>query len=202
MNKFLTVISTAIVLALPAAAHEDDIRHAGAHVHGKGEAFISLSGTRLTFDLTAPKANFALADGGFANASGENMPALADLISVTPAAKCEQESLKIEVLTIGGTEHEGHDDHDEDHQEHADDHDEHMDHDDEDGHHDEDDHTGHQDFLLSGKMTCAAPDKLKSVELTLFETFTGFESLNVVFTTDDDMLATTLGPNKTKVNRP
>ena len=212
-------------------AHDGDhVRQARAHVHGVGEALISLEGNDFFFQVTAPGANFVSADGGALSmedatklsfSSGLFPVEPSDIVSLPSSAKCEVVEITLEVEAVGGGDedhdHADHDehDHDEHHAEHDEDHDEHHakhneDHDEHDhdadhaehADHDQDDHSGHTDMLLTYQAECARPERIKSVELSLFDTWSGFESLNTTFLTDDGAASATLTAQSTKIDRP
>lgn len=198
MKKIVAGLSASILLAAPASAHEQEVRSAGAHVHGKGDAFLSLTGNVLSFDLSAPKANFTLANGEMPDYSGTELPAFSDLIGISDKAGCELRTISIEEMVIGQSEgtHDHADDHDHDTQE------EHADHDADDEHEMHEDHAGHMDYLLSMSLECKKPEQIRKVDFTLFETYNGFEEVNLIFEAGDDMIATTLDAKKTSVERP
>lgn len=181
-------------------AHEP-VRSASAHVHGTGDAFINLSGNELFIQLSGPKANFALPGGEYDLSSQE----LEDFVTLPSSAKCTLEGVELELT--GEFDVEEHHDHDDDDHEHGDDHahndDDHGDdHGDDHAHDDHDSHEGHADILLSLTADCAKPDKIKSITLSLFDTFEGFETVNVVFNTDSGAEAKTVSSASDKISRP
>lgn len=216
MKKIVAGLSASLILAIPASAHEQEVRSAGAHVHGKGDAFLSITGDILSFDLSAPKANFMLADGNLADFSGSDLPSYSDLIGLPEKAGCVLASMDVEAI-VNGQDH----DHDEDAEMHDhesdsddahhgedDDHENHDDHEmhEEDSEHADhsahDEHAGHADYLISLSLSCKKPEHIRNVEFTFFETYTGFNEVNLIFAVEDDMIATTLDSKKTKVDRP
>ncbi|MAK60374.1 MAG: hypothetical protein CMK09_05305 [Ponticaulis sp.] len=201
----LPLIAITGLSLLIAGADGDHTRQARAHTHGEGEALIAIEGNELFIQIAAPAANFVSASGSVmtANEDGPLSFEAGDVASVEKGANCSLESLVVEnEMLSGGAEHDhGEHDHDEhDHSEH--DHDEHAGHDEHD--HDEhgDDHSGHSNYLLTYEATCANPDKIKSVDFTLFETWSGFEKLRTTFLTDDGSGAKTLTPSSTRMDRP
>lgn len=201
----LPIASLAILFA---QAHGDEMRQARAHTHGEGEALISLEGSEFFFQVTAPAANFVTSQGeGISIAAGSALEFRSGLFPVEPdqiiklpkSARCEVSGLKLESEAISGDaddhhehqdgDHEGHDDHA--HDEH--DHDEHGDH---------DEHAGHSNILLTYEATCQKPEKINSVELTLFQTWSGFENLSTTFLTDDGANAARLTSGSSKIDRP
>lgn len=220
MKKIVAGLSASLMLAVPASAHEQEVRSAGAHVHGKGDAFLSLTGDILSFDLSAPKANFMLASGEMPDYSGADLPAFSDLIGISDKAGCELQTISIEEMVVGQSDgthehaddhdhhndeeaHEHHEDHDDheahEHHEEHDDHDAHEHHEEHEGH---DDHAGHMDYLLSMSLQCKKPEQIRKIDFTLFETYSGFEEVNLIFEAGDDMIATNLNSKKTSVDRP
>ena len=205
----LPIASLAILLT---QAHGDEMRQARAHTHGEGEALISLEGGEFFFQVTAPAANFVTSQGeGISLAAGSALEFRSGLFPVEPdqiiklpkSAKCEVSGLTLESEAINGSaddhhehhdgDHEGHDDHDHDHDHDDHDHDEHGDH---------DEHAGHSNILLTVEAACQKPEKIKSVELTLFQTWAGFENLSTTFLTDDGANAARLTPDSRKIDRP
>ncbi len=154
------------------------MRHADAHIHGNSEIFLSLEDTALTIDISAPRANFARADGSLLTEDDVSDALAEDLVSLPDAARCSIASLHLD-QTGDGSHH--HDDH---------------------PHESDDDGGGHSDYLLTLSYSCDAPDALRELDFVLFSNFTGFETAKVIFMSGPDMVATTLNPEKTKVAHP
>ena len=96
-------------------------------------------------------------------------------------------SLSLESEAVGGDAH----DHGEDHHEH--DHDAHGEH---------DEHAEHTNILLTYQAVCQQAGKIKSVELTLFDTWSGFDTLNTTFLTDEGANAARLTDTSARIDRP
>lgn len=192
MKHLLAALTTTSLIALPSLAHEDTVRHAAAHTHGKGDAFLALTGDELIFDLAAPKANFVLANGEGSTIDEDDLPAVSDLFTVPASAGCELDEMVMEEFQAGAGSYDS-ESNDHEHGDHEhDDHEQHESH----------DHSGHSDLMISVVMTCDKPKAIDHITLNLFETYGGFEEVNLVFAVEDEMLATTLKKGQSKVKRP
>lgn len=78
----------------------------------------------------------------------------------------------------GGHDHEGHDHDGHDHDGHDHDHD-HADHDHGSHDHGDHDHGGHADWLVSYRIRCATPQRLRSIDTGLFAAFPSLRSVTV-----------------------
>ena len=155
--------------------------------------------------MVAPAANFATEDAGPLGLEGLQTADLLDqLISPNSAAGCAFTSVEFEIEELEESAEHDHDHHDEghDHDAHAEHHGE--THEDDEHHHDheEDEHAGHSNILMSLDAVCDHPDRLRDVDFTLFETFSGFDSLQTTFVTDNGATATTLTPDTSSISRP
>lgn len=191
----LPIASLALLLA---QAHGDEMRQARAHTHGEGEALISLEGDEFFFQVTAPAANFVTPTGqGISLEAGTTLEFGSSAFPVEPeeivklpkSAKCDVSVLTLESEAIGGASDHHHEHDDDAHEGHEAD-DEH------------DDHAGHANILLTYEATCLKPEKINSVELTLFQTWSGFENLSTTFLTDDGANAARLTSGSSKIDRP
>lgn len=189
MKHLIAALTTTSLIAAPCLAHEDTVRHAAAHVHGKGDAFLALTGDELIFDLAGPKANFVLANGEISELGENALPAISDLFTVPASAGCQLDEMVLEEFQTGGDHHDEESDH------HDEEHDGHEDH-------DSHDHSGHSDIVISVVMTCDKPKAIDHITLNVFETYGGFDEVNLVFAVEDEMLATTLKKGQSKVKRP
>ncbi|MAI88865.1 DUF2796 domain-containing protein [Ponticaulis sp.] len=214
------LISLPILALALSGAHDDAPRQARAHVHGVGEAFLLQESDTLFLQVVAPAANFATEDAGPLGLEGLQTADLMDqLISPNSAAGCAFTSVEFEIEELEESAEHDHDHHDEDHEhdahaehhdhesdEHAEHHAEHHGetHEDDEHHHDheEDEHAGHSNILMSLDAVCDHPDRLRDVDFTLFETFSGFDSLQTTFVTVNSATATTLTPDTSSISRP
>ena len=218
MRYIRHTLSLAALLPLTAIA-------ADKHVHGEAELFIAIEGKQILIEFESPADNIL----GFEHApktkkqrellesSLDKLKSHRALISVSGAA-CEQVATDVESPFADHDEdhhqehnhdehkheeHHGEHKHDEHHDEHDEQHhkEQHAHHD----HHDEHDHgdhkdDGHSDFHASYKLVC---DKNVAETLTAtinaFETFSGFEKIQVNWVTPDKQGASTATPAKTLV---
>lgn len=203
MNRS-TCAALALVLVsgtAPGLADEHDgHRQHGAHVHGHAELAVAMDGPALEINLTSPAANFL----GFEHApQTEEQEAavealektLADpakLFAIDADAQC---ALTASTIEMGSLE-AGHHDHEEHgHAEHGHDTHEHEAHD-----HDAHDHEGeeehHTDIEARYSLTCAKPGALKSITVTLFTEFSGFEEIDAVILSEAGQSAQELDPGR------
>ena len=193
MNRS-TCAALALILAAGAAPlhaeEHDGHRQHGAHVHGHAELAVAMDGPALEINLTSPAANFL----GFEHApqTQEQEAAVevlektladpANLFEISAAAECALTASKIE---MGGLEAGHHD-----HEEHG-----HTDHD-----HDAHDHEGkderHTDIEARYSLTCAKPGALKSITVSVFSEFSGFEEIDAVILSEAGQSAQELDPGQ------
>ncbi|MCG8614290.1 MAG: DUF2796 domain-containing protein [Pseudomonadales bacterium] len=166
-------------------------RQHGAHVHGTATLNIAQEGQRLDIIFESPAANLV----GFEHApeNKQQKQALAEavtqlkqgatLFTPNPEAECTLKSADLDSSLIHHNEHaEEHDDHDEEHDEHeADGHYEEHEHNEEHAHdkehgHDEA-HESHSEMLATYQFHCASPEKLKTISVNLFKSFSGTEKI-------------------------
>lgn len=166
---FPKIISLSALLLLVAplcfASGEEEHRQHGSHVHGLGQMNLAIDGTEVYIELENPSANIV----GF-----EHMPSSAEdrhavqeavekledgesLFLFTSQADC---SLTSAAVSSSLLLHDHEDDHRDGTQEHAD-HGEEV----------------HSEFTAEYRFSCTRPEKLKSVETTLFSVFPGIEKI-------------------------
>ncbi len=168
----------------------------GAHVHGEAVLNLALEGKSVLVELQTPAANIL----GFEHqpATAEQRNAVDRAVQMLEkhatvfqfdAGACRQTSLEMESpFTDDGEDH--HDDghaHKHDHSHHHDhahkhDHDAHH-HDKTDSGHKESEHhkehDSHSEFHIVYHLTCAKPQAISAVEVTVFKHFSGFETVRV-----------------------
>ena len=201
---------TLIGYGLPAATAADAQRQHDAHVHGAGTLNLVQEGQQLHIDLDIPGMDIV----GFEykarttaqkQAVKEVVAALkrgGDLFQMNAEAKCAFNAVEVEVSLLDDAHEDDHDDKDGHkpeaktaHTDHDDHHDRerneaaHHDHKDErqgekHEHHDEDPGQSHSEFHVKYVFTCAAPEQLQQINVRLFETFKGSESLQVQMVTE------------------
>ena len=164
-------------------AKASETRQHGAHVHGIANLNVALDGNNLMIELDSPSANIV----GFehapeneeqAHAVHEAMELLKNgekLFGFTEQAGCTLHDAHVDtdMETDHHDEHESHDQHNE-----KDAHDEHDDHAHAEKDHDHEHDSTHSEFEVSYHFECAQPDKLKSIEVKLFNEFPGFERID------------------------
>lgn len=179
----------------------------GAHVHGLGELSAVLEGETLTITFRSPMYNIVGFERAPSNdeeqaaldAAQETLRSGKGLFVTDAGAGCQL----VEVgVTYFRTHKHGDDDHDHDHSddehEHSEDGDDHS----EDEHdHAEDDANGLGEVEADYAFTCAAPEELQAVDVTLFERFGRFEKINGIALGDGTETAT-LTPAKTRLDMP
>ena len=184
--------------ALPAIAATE--RQLDSHEHGHAQINMAISGNEVLAELISPAANVV----GFEHmpASDEDMHAVEEavkllsqgeqMLAFDAAAGCMMTTAEVEseLMVDAPVDHdddhhdgEKHDEHkhDDDHHD-GEKHDEHK-HDDEhhdgDGHDDHDHDDVHSEFHVTWSFTCEKPDALASVQVNLFEAFSGFDEIDV-----------------------
>ena len=174
LHDVTAVSALGLVLACPVLAGEESghgHREHGAHVHGAGDLNIAVDGNALLIELHGPAANIVGFEHPPRNATEEQAIAdarvkLADpALTFLPNPEAGCRLTEVEVFMELAGDNAGHD-HDHAH-----------------------DHGGggevHSDAGVGYSFDCAAPDKLKSLELALFETFPGNGRLRVQLITPD-----------------
>ena len=195
--RSLLLASTAI-FSLTAAgqsfASDTDLIQEDKHVHGEWELFAALDDDVLTISITGPIVDAVGFEHPPASASeheavkkfSQDLADISAALNVNAAANCTLTGALDLDLPEGYATEDAH------HHEasHTDDHDDHSDHDDHDEHdHDDHDHEEHDlhdsDVTLTYKLACAAPRRLDSIEVRLFDSFPAIEEIDAVFLSDD-----------------
>ena len=158
-------------LMLTTAAHADETRELGAHVHGEGRLDIAIDGTAVALSLAVPGADVV----GFEHAAETDEEQAAveaavatlerplDLFVMPEAAGCAVTSADVAVVTEEADDH----DHDHDH-DHGHDHGE-----------DEGKEATHSEVEAEYLLTCAAPEALDRIDFAWFEAFPNSQELAV-----------------------
>ena len=145
--------------------HSDEHRHHEAHVHGEAELSLLIDGKSVVFELKSPALNVL----GF-----EHEPKTNEEKEIVKKANKKLSNYKniisIPDLNCQVIKSEIDSPYEEDH---------HHDHDHHDEHHDED--VEHGDYYLSYSLTCENMNKLKTIEVKLFDNFDGFENIEAVW---------------------
>jgi len=167
-------------------------RHHGSHVHGIAHINVALEKNELYIEVKSPAANIV----GFEHSPGNEKEKRA-VKEAVETLKAGEKVFKLtsragailkEADVTTGHEDEAHNDdehekHDAGHHEHAKkDHDEY-----------------HSDFKAVYRFYCKHPDKLKYLDVNLFEQFKGIEKIEVQVLTETKQTALELTPQKNKI---
>lgn len=192
-----TVMVTLLITLFIATAHASE-----KHVHGEAQLFIVIDGERVLIELETPADNIL----GFEHRpSTQEQQQLLDkslvlldnhkrLLSFDQGA-CQQLSREIEspFSDQHADEHDGHDEHAGDHH----DHDGHHGHD---NHHDHaDKHEEHTSFHLTYTLNCSDAMGITSATVTAFESFEGFNSIEVNWVKGDRQSSRKVTKDKTSI---
>lgn len=60
----------------------------------------------------------------------------------------------------------------------------------------------HADYVVTAQWTCTRPEKLDQISLKLFETYGGFDTVKVIFFTDDNSVAKSANARQAVISRP
>ena len=195
-------------------------RDLGSHVHGVAELGIAADGESLVFEFESPAANII----GFEHApkTDEQEQAVASaltqledgakIFSIDAKAGCAFKEAKVvspfeashktaDTPDKHGHGEDGHAKHDA--RDKDDSHEAHKDHD-----HDHDHGDGHaagdvhSEFTAQYAFTCGTLSAMRSIEVSLFETFPGIEEINAVFLGDNLQFGVDLTKKNTSINVP
>jgi len=168
--------SIALTLALSSAAYASDREH-DSHEHGAATLDVVIDGAQMFVTFDSPWMNLV----GFEHApsTDEQRDAVANAqaqledgmlaLGIDSGAGCTLQTTGIDssmAMDDHGDEH-GHDDHGDDHDD---------DHSDEHGH---DEHDDEHEISVNWAFTCENPDAVSTLALSLFDNFSGIETLSV-----------------------
>lgn len=195
MNQFkVSVFFITLLAVFPFANAEQASKSLEAHVHGLSELTVAMDAKSLEIQLVSPAMNLV----GFEHKATSTQDIAAvkkaelilgqqDSLFLIAGGDCEHLSSSIDSGDLLETDGH-HDDHDK-HGDH-DDHEKHNDHDDHDkpdehhahDHHNENDHKeSHSEMVASYSYSCNDSFKLSSIKVSLFESFPGIETINVMW---------------------
>lgn len=165
------LLCTASVLLIPlAAASAEERRELDAHEHGHGSFNMAVEGETVAVELRVPGADIvgfehdakSAKDKAALKAARDNLSEPLALFKMPAAAGCKVTSAKAEFVLDAEHKDEKHaDDH---HEKHAG---------------AKEAKTEHAEFHADYQLTCAAPDKLTSIDFAYFKTFKNAEELEV-----------------------
>lgn len=207
------LITSLFILVAPFSSADTQRQH-DVHEHGAARLGIAQEGAQLQIELHSPAFNLI----GFEHApSNENEKQVlasalkrlansAQLFNLPAAAKCQATDVELHTPLAEAHEddhHEAHDEHEHDeheHEAHKDhDHDEHQDDKHEEHEHDHEQDTNHSDVEVHWSFHCAAPEKLATIQVILFNEFSNLTDLDVDYLTDLGQGAIELTPNQATV---
>ena len=215
--RHLSTVALAMGAMLSCAAlakhHDDEHRHAEAHVHGIGQLNFAVEGKQVHLELDIPGFDIlgfeSINSDAQREALNKAVQALKqpDLWDFTDAAGCQLQT--VSVTTDGDAHHQHADDHHheghhhEGHHAHGDKHDHHHE-----GHHahsDKHDHhhaeeathkSTHMDLAATYVYQCSQPKQLKHISTRLFDRFEHSATLKVQGFTDVGQVAGTMTRNQ------
>lgn len=174
IKKASTLFIVFFSINIHANEENHEHRHHEAHVHGEAELNLLIDGMTIAIELKSPALNLL----GFEHEPKTNeeketvkqvnkkLSNYKNLISINDL-NCQV--AETEIVSPYETEH------DEEH--HGD------------KHHDEDHHSDddHGDYYLSYSLKCENTGKLKTIEIKLFDTFDGFETIEATWINQTDL---------------
>jgi hypothetical protein len=205
-KPFVNIISLVAVLigVAPSIYAEKNETNLDAHVHGLSELTIALEGEDLDIQLTSPAMNIV----GFEYkvVSKKDIEAIKNAKSILNQPEvlflfsdngCEP--INIDVDVTGLIEEDDHGQHD-NKQNHHNDHDDHKEHDDHEDHkndkhedhHKHDKHEGHSEIVANYSYRCKDIAKLSSIQVSLFEAFSGIHKIHTMWLTPSKQGSVTL----------
>ena len=167
-----------------------------SHIHGVAHINVALEKNELYIEFRSPSANIV----GFEHSPGNEKEekAVKQAVEILNAGdKVFKLSSKVgavieEIVVITGHEDENHD------ESHTDDHSEKHDAD-HNNHAKEDHDKQHSEFKAIYRFNCKHPDKLKHLDVVLFEHFRGIEEIEVQILTETKQTALELTPKKNRI---
>jgi hypothetical protein len=177
-------------MPVAAQAHDDHDSHAGhaAHVHGVGKLDVALDGKTLSLHLDSPLMNLvgfehaanSAADQQAVQKMAATLRDAGKLFLANPEAGCTLSSVKLESAAMGpallGEKAAAP------------------------AARQEAGHDGHADLDGDFAFNCSQPERLRSMQIGLFEAFKGFQKIDVQFVTAKRQGAAQLLPGKALLN--
>lgn len=190
---FFTLI-VCIFSLLPQSSAVAEMRHHESHVHGQATVNIAISDRDVHIELESPAANIVGFEHSPQNHEQEQALQLAEkqlreantLFTFNKKADCQLKSAKV----TNNMEGEHHSDNHHDEEGHEDGH-QHA------GEHDE---AQHSEFHALYHFECSQPEKLQTINIMLFESFHGFEKLDVQLLSPKGQSASTVTAQHHKIN--
>lgn len=198
-KRIFSIVSLIMVFTgfVPSVYAENNGTSLDAHVHGLSELTIALEGESLNLQLTSPAMNIV----GFEYKAASkkdieavktaesilSQPEVLFMLSDNRSNGCKPINIKVDASGLleednhGQHDHKEHNDH-KDHNDH-DDHDDHKNHDDHKDHHDHEKHESHSEIVANYSYHCKDITKLSSIEVSLFEAFSGIYKIHTMWVT-------------------
>ena len=205
-KPFVNIISLVAVLmgVAPSIYAEKNETNLDAHVHGLSELTIALEGEDLDIQLTSPAMNIVGFE--YKAVSKKDIEAIKNAKSILNQPEvlflfsdngCKP--INIDVDVTGLIEEDDHRQHD-NKQNHHNDHDYHKEHDDHEDHkndkhedhHKHDKHEGHSEIVANYSYRCKDIAKLSSIQVSLFEAFSGIHKIHTMWLTPSKQGSVTL----------
>lgn len=179
-----------VCFSINISANEEDHehRHHEAHVHGEAELNLLIDGTTIAIELKSPALNVL----GFEHEPKTDKEKevvkqankkLSNYKNIISIAGLSCQVVESEIESPYGSEHEeGHHEHD---------------------HHDEDHHSeddDHGDYYLSYSLRCENTNKLKTIEVKVFDNFQGFETIEATWINQTDLGSAELSTENKIIN--
>lgn len=193
----VNIVSLVVVLmgVAPSIYAEKKETNHDAHVHGLSELTIASEGEDLNIQLTSPAMNIVGFE--YKAVSKKDIEAIKNAKSILNKPEvlflfsdngCKP--INIDVDVTGLIEEDDHGQHD-NKQNHHNDHDDHKEHDDHEDHkndkhedhHKHDKHEGHSEIVANYSYRCKDIAKLSSIQVSLFEAFSGIHKIHTMWLT-------------------
>lgn len=206
MNKrIFSIVSLIMVFTglVPSVYAENNGTSLDAHVHGLSELTIALEGESLNLQLTSPAMNIV----GFEYKAASkkdieavktaesilSQPEVLFMLSDNRSNGCKPINIQVDASGLLEEDNHGQHDHKEhnDHKDHGD-HKEHNDHDDHKDLHDQEKHESHSEIVANYSYHCKDITKLSSIEVYLFEAFSGIFKIHTMWVTQAKQGSVTL----------
>ena len=191
----LILVSAMMFLSLPAFS-------AGKHVHGEAELFVAIEGGQVLIELESPADNILGFEHQPRTAAQKktlekSLKALADyrsLVNVAEAAACQQVKANIESPFKHHKDEHDHHGHSKkhNHKEHS-----HKEHNHKEHNHKEHGDDTHSEFHVTYTLKCQNIAAISDINVTAFQSFTGFEEIDLKWVTAKSQGSQSLKPSKT-----
>ncbi|MGC6480845.1 MAG: DUF2796 domain-containing protein [Porticoccaceae bacterium] len=211
-KPFVNIVSLVVVLmgVAPSIYAEKNETNLDAHVHGLSELTIASEGEDLKIQLTSPAMNIVGFE--YKAVSKKDIEAIKNAESILNQPEvlflfsdngCKPINIDLDISGLVEEDdhgqhdnkqnhHKDHDDH-EDHDDHKE-HDDHKDHENDkhEDHHKHDKHEDHSEIVANYSYRCMDIAKLSSIQVSLFEAFSGIHKIHTMWLTPSKQGSVTL----------